>query len=34
MGGQDGLIEAVKEAEKDTGVLGRLTLAGDEEEEE
>ena len=34
MGGQEGLIEAVKDAEKDTGVLGRLTLAGEDEEEE
>ena len=30
-GGQDGLMEAVNEAEKDTGVVGRLTLAGEEE---
>ena len=30
-GFQEGLMEAVNEAEKDTGVVGRLTLAGEEE---
>ena len=29
--GQEGRIEAVKEAEKETGVVGRLTFIGEEE---